>query len=439
MNILSTSLILLIANPSTSLIDAYKKELAFLEAERKALKTQLSRFEKSAKKDIAKADSEIVKLQGELLSIRNKTDASEITLREIEGEAIKTQDRADILSDTVSRSFESLERAGIELPELAEGTEGQVKQFDLAVGHGKTLIEQGGQIRYEDSEFFSQNGQSLKGKIVKIGNVAAYGMSGDTAGALSPAGSGRLRVWHQDAKTTATSLLAKRSPETLSMFVFADLEKPIEQKVEKTALDLIESGGVIAWAIVYMGLLGLALIFWRGLSLVRIQASTKSLTNRVVPLVENGKVEEALELSNQDSAAASSVMSAILANLHRDYQALEDLVHEATLGVLPKIQKFSAAITVIAAVAPLMGLLGTVTGMMSTFDVITEHGTGDPKMLAGGISEALVTTELGLIVAIPTLLLGTMLMAVANRIESDLDKAALTVMNSGSAATSAEA
>ena len=264
-------------------------------------------------------------------------------------------------------------------------------------------------------------------------------MSGNTAGALSPAGSGRLRVWHQDAKTTATSLLAKQSPETLSMFVFADLEKPIEQKVEKTALDLIESGGVIAWAIVYMGLLGLALIFWRGLSLVRIQASTKSLTNRVVPLVENGKVKEALELSNQDSAAASSVMSAILANLHRDYQALEDLVHEATLGVLPKIQKFSAAITVIAAVAPLMGLLGTVTGMMSTFDVITEHGTGDPKMLAGGISEALVTTELGLIVAIPTLLLGTMLMAVANRIESDLDKAALTVMNSGSAATSAEA
>ena len=132
-------------------------------------------------------------------------------------------------------------------------------------------------------------------------------------------------------------------------------------------------------------------------------------------------------------------MSAILGNLHRDYQALEDLVHEATLGVLPKIQKFSAAITVIAAVAPLMGLLGTVTGVMSTFDVITEHGTGDPKMLAGGISEALVTTELGLIVAIPTLLLGTMLMAVANRIESDLDKAALTVMNSGSAATSVEA
>ena len=71
--------------------------------------------------------------------------------------------------------------------------------------------------------------------------------------------------------------------------------------------------------------------------------------------------------------------------------------------------------------------------------VITEHGTGDPKMLAGGISEALVTTELGLIVAIPTLLLGTMLMAVANRIESDLDKAALTVMNSGSAVTSVEA
>ena len=64
---------------------------------------------------------------------------------------------------------------------------------------------------------------------------------------------------------------------------------------------------------------------------------------------------------------------------------------------------------VIAAVAPLLGLLGTVTGMISTFEIITEHGTGDPKMLSGGISEALITTQLGLVVAIPMLLLGNML------------------------------
>ena len=83
----------------------------------------------------------------------------------------------------------------------------------------------------------------------------------------------------------------------------------------------------------------------------------------------------------------------------------------------------------IAAVSPLLGLLGTVTGMIQTFDVITEFGTSDPKLLSGGISTALVTTELGLIVAIPCLLLGNLLGGWADRIKDDMEKAALRTIN----------
>ncbi len=82
-----------------------------------------------------------------------------------------------------------------------------------------------------------------------------------------------------------------------------------------------------------------------------------------------------------------------------------------------------------AAVSPLLGLLGTVTGMISTFDVITEFGTGNPKLLSGGISEALVTTELGLIVAIPALLLGHLLSGWSDGIRDGLDASALAVVN----------
>jgi biopolymer transport protein ExbB len=80
-------------------------------------------------------------------------------------------------------------------------------------------------------------------------------------------------------------------------------------------------------------------------------------------------------------------------------------------------------------VAPLLGLLGTVTGMIQTFDVITEFGTSDPKLLSGGIATALVTTELGLIVAIPCLLLGNLLGGWADRIKDDMEKAALRTIN----------
>jgi biopolymer transport protein ExbB len=100
------------------------------------------------------------------------------------------------------------------------------------------------------------------------------------------------------------------------------------------------------------------------------------------------------------------------------------VLHEA-----PHIERFGSAITVCAAVAPLLGLLGTVTGMIATFGVITEHGTGDPKLLSTGISEALVTTELGLVVAIPTLLLGSLLSARASALLATMERAALRIMN----------
>jgi biopolymer transport protein ExbB len=99
-------------------------------------------------------------------------------------------------------------------------------------------------------------------------------------------------------------------------------------------------------------------------------------------------------------------------------------MHEST-----RLDKLSSIILVIAAVAPLLGLLGTVTGMIATFDVITEFGTGDPKLLSGGISIALVTTELGLIVAIPLLLGGNLLNSWAESIKDNMEHSALHIVN----------
>jgi biopolymer transport protein ExbB len=117
-------------------------------------------------------------------------------------------------------------------------------------------------------------------------------------------------------------------------------------------------------------------------------------------------------------------------NLDSARQQLEDRISESMLQESARLSRFSAAILVVAAVAPLLGLLGTVTGMISTFDIITEHGTGDPKLLSGGISEALITTELGLIVAIPTLLIGTLLNGWGRNLEGGLEQSTLRLLNS---------
>ena len=92
-----------------------------------------------------------------------------------------------------------------------------------------------------------------------------------------------------------------------------------------------------------------------------------------------------------------------------DTEAMELHLTEAILSEVPKLGRNLTIIKIISVVAPLMGLLGTVTGMINTFQAITLFGTGDPKLMAGGISQALVTTVLGLVVAIPMTLLYAML------------------------------
>jgi biopolymer transport protein ExbB len=98
-------------------------------------------------------------------------------------------------------------------------------------------------------------------------------------------------------------------------------------------------------------------------------------------------------------------------NRHIDTETLELKLDEAILRETPRLEQGQGWIKVIAAVAPLLGLLGTVVGMIRTFQAITLFGTGDPKLMAGGISQALVTTVLGLVVAIPLVFLHSLVAA----------------------------
>jgi biopolymer transport protein ExbB len=105
-----------------------------------------------------------------------------------------------------------------------------------------------------------------------------------------------------------------------------------------------------------------------------------------------------------------------------DTESLELKFEEQVLKETAKIESFLWLIKVVSAIAPLMGLLGTVTGMINTFQIITLFGTGDPKMMANGISEALVTTMLGLVVAIPLVLLHSVLHSMARNVTNVLDE-----------------
>ena len=169
-------------------------------------------------------------------------------------------------------------------------------------------------------------------------------------------------------------------------------------------------GGLVGYMITTLGVLALSLALWRAFVLrqvfVQVTAKMKHFQLR-------GSHQDTVKPQNQphDTAIPNDPLSRVLAvaDAHAglDPESMELKLHEAVLKERPAIEHGINLLKIISMIAPLMGLLGTVTGMIVVFQQITIFGAGDPKLMAGGISQALVTTVLGLIVAIPTLLLHT--------------------------------
>jgi biopolymer transport protein ExbB len=168
-----------------------------------------------------------------------------------------------------------------------------------------------------------------------------------------------------------------------------------------TLAEKVDQGGIVGYSILALGAVGLLIAIWRFMGL---SAASRKVSAQL----------------KSDSASTDNPLGRVLAayegNRNADTETVELKLSEAALKEMPGLTKGLLFIKVISVVAPLMGLLGTVTGMIKTFQVITLYGAGDPKMMAGGISQALVTTVLGLVVAIPMVLLHTIVSGQSRKI-----------------------
>ena len=420
---------------------AYQREFAFLEAERNALKARLKNLDAELKTKVAAARAEVDQLQGGSLGLSLQAESMEESLSDVEREVDNAAEGADLIESLFSQSLNTLEKGGIKLPERTEITgdsadaeqarrEVEVKNLEFIFSQALPLLNQYSSVRKVEGTYFAETGTKIQGQIVHLGRVSAFGVSDSVSGALAPAGAGALKIWPGvQTAGTAAALAAGEQPANLSLFLYESLDKGVEKRKDKTAVEVIESGGVIGWVIVGLGGLALLMALMRALLLWRAAANTHKLVEEISPLVEEKKLSKAEKICDNAKSAGGRVLVATLRNLHRDRQELEDIVSEAVLHEQPALDRFGAMIMVVAAVAPLLGLLGTVTGMIATFDIITQYGTGNPKLLSGGIAIALVTTELGLLVAIPSLILGNMLGSWAESIKDGIDKSALRVTN----------
>lgn len=214
----------------------------------------------------------------------------------------------------------------------------------------------------------------------------------------------------------------------LSTTLSTELASSEEKSFRETLAQTFRDGGILMYPIALLFFIGLLLVLERFVVLLVKGASLRY--RKVVDLASSGNLEEARLLAKKMHGSVGKVVQAGILRDYADRDSAEKAIEEVFAAEVPALERGLSTISVMATTAPLLGLLGTVMGMIQLFQVITMHGTSDPKLLAGGISVALVTTEAGLIVAIPLQLLHTFLANRIDGIRSRMEKAGLAVLNS---------
>jgi len=405
---------------------AYQKEYAYLEAQQRNLMKRLEEFKAESQREKRAQSKQLDALSRDLLVLKNESVRINDLVFESERTLEETRDNRELFESTFEQAMATLKQNN--MPVMLGDEQPADQRMQVIYNSGMELLSEVSGVSKDKGIFFDADGRKVTGDIYRLGQIAAIGVSDTAKGLLVPAGEGRLKLWSEDPGM-ADYMVSNVRPDTARLFIYESSVKSIDTEASESMLAYVNSGGIIAWVIVILGVIAGLLIVIRTWFLRAYSTDTDIIIDEIKKPVAKHEIDAAVQVCKQHKGSAARVITATLRNLERDRDHLEDIVAENILYESPKIDRFSALIIVIAAVAPLLGLLGTVTGMISTFDVITQYGTGDPKLLSGGISTALVTTQLGLVVAIPVLILGNLLSGWSNRIKDDMEKAALQIIN----------
>jgi biopolymer transport protein ExbB len=295
--------------------------------------------------------------------------------------------------------------------------------------------------------FITEDNQPVTAQVLTIGRVMAYAVDPDgNAYYLSRIGGTPGQNPFKWKKVTTPAIaepIAKMFPGIIE-------NKRVDGALPADVLQSTFSGELIAgksesWITAFLlkwkkggpVMVPLALIILWGLALIILKLySYRARHNRdysfieeALKLLDQKQIEKARNLAKEGSCILAKILGVILRHADQPREEAEKSVKEMLLEEVGVLEKHLNTIAVLAGAAPLLGLLGTVTGMITMFEAITRFGTADPKLLAGGISEALITTQIGLVIAIPLLLFHNFLRNRRNRIQSDMETYTMKIMN----------
>jgi biopolymer transport protein ExbB len=400
---------------------ALKKALAALEARHKSVDQEVNRI-----------TAEMERLTTEEKELTRKLTESDGMVRELVG-VIRVNAK-----DLVALIEQNLQSALIDTDiAFLQSISGQARfpgmdDIRRMVSLLFQTIQTSGEVSLQRGTIVDRAGLQVEADILALGNfTAAYRIDGEVGYLTYAPASGNLYALSRLPGRRVQRQLAGYMDGS-SQAVPMDVSRggALRQLTHELSLwQQIPKGGIIVWPILAILAVGIAIIIERVVFLWRKRMDGDRLMNGIAARV----VEQKWDLCHKlcEAARSKPIARVVAAGLNCRKMAREEMenaLQEAILREIPPMERFLSTLGMLAAIAPLLGLLGTVTGMIDTFHVITQHGTGDPRMMSGGISEALVTTMLGLTVAIPIMLAHTLLnRSVDNRIGQMEEKAVALV------------
>jgi biopolymer transport protein ExbB len=382
-------------------------------------------------------------------------DVEELKSR-LENEKVQFQGLSDIQRNAVGEMARELDkRFPLLIPERQEKVNQVKKSAETKKDSPSEILDEVIDLHLQEiqltreiilvkREFLTADKTTGRGTFVRTGMVGAAYKDENTqkAGIMlrTSYSSGKLFEWREDLTPDALQVL-KENMDRLEAAVNENrqLETAVlpmdilrtravgkgytrgEQKgFTGAAKGYFKAGGIWMWPLAAIALAALLLLFERFWSWSRKNTGNASLFNKVLEQAREGKITEAQKLcKSRKTSAVLRAISAVLDNREKSREVAEKELQEVILQEGPALEKRLTTISVLGAAAPLLGLLGTVAGMIQLFESITLYGTSDPKLMAGGISIALITTQTGLAIAVPIMIVHNFM---ANRVDALINK-----------------
>ncbi len=356
----------------------------------------------SLKNIIAKNEKLLTLKENELTSKLGYLGEMFGNVRQISTDFLTNQQNSVIASEFVDNAALFLKLSNSkELPNIKS-----LKDFWYAML--EEIIQSGNVSQYE-ADVISTNGEKTRQLITRVGVFSAFSQ-------------GSFLKYSKDVNSLMQLVKQPKSEYQDNALIFENSSNEIKSilidptkgtlfdmlKNKPSLMDKVRQGGIVGYVIIFLGAIGICFGIYSTIVLNLLNISIKKQIKQLPEYSVKNSLGRIAEIFHKYSKSSG--------------EALEIKISEAILKETNGIKKGHSFLKLLAAVTPLLGLLGTVTGMITTFQSITLFGTGDPKLMAGGISTALVTTVLGLVTAIPLLFIYTYLSSKSEEILSILEE-----------------